>query len=164
MLHIADPSSGVASIVLGIQLIRRGFSHFFFYQRTEEQIEAEFAGENKGVIRKYSRTPFRCKIDSTAVKIYTTEPLEAFYTVLDHCLQLFPGAPQHVSLGHVEERLDDVVLQVLDMYKVGACESIALPAGCVISDTLLKHMMGMESLKGLYQNSAVVREFKYYKV
>ncbi|CAI2314262.1 unnamed protein product [Caenorhabditis sp. 36 PRJEB53466] len=158
-----EPSCGLAAITLGVQLWKRGYMHFFFYRKTQEEIENQIVLGERTVHRSFGGNQFKCKIDSTSYKVYTTEPVGAFKNVLADMFEMFPGSIDHLSLGHVEESADHVIFHVLNNPLVGRCNSLSIPSGCGISSRLLRYVLAMDGLRQLYLNASTPVNFKLHR-
>ncbi|EFO89199.1 hypothetical protein CRE_17029 [Caenorhabditis remanei] len=136
----ARESPGHSRILLGVKPIGRRFVHFFFYVRTEEELEVIREDENT-IIKMIGRRKMICQLDETNIKVYTTTPVESFFYVLEYMLELLSGGIHHMMFGHVYPTEDEIVLRVLRLQPVSECHRLTLPSRGHISPNLYQYVL-----------------------
>lgn len=153
---------GAANILFGLKPYQKNFVHFFFYKKTDEQM-AEIYEDPKTTIKMFDNQQHTCQIDNASIKIFSLDPAESFFSIIDHCLQLFPGPIHHVQLSYCTPSIDSVSLRILSLHQVRHCHKVTLTCGCAVSDQLIRLVFSFPKLFILDLDSPANKSFYNYK-
>lgn len=154
--------AGTCDILFGLKPVQKSFIHFFFYKRTEEQI-LEISEDPKTVSKFFDGKEFKCQVNQAVVKVYSQNPIESFYSVMDHLLLLFNGPIHHVHFAYCTPLVDHVTFRILNQKPATHCYKLTIPTGRMISDNLLKLILAFPNLHVLRLQCTTNKRFMHYK-
>lgn len=155
-------NNNLAKALIGVKPFQRSFVHIFVYQRTLEELD-EFSGDPKTCSRVFGERELKCQIDKSTIKVFTMDPIDTFYSVMEHLLNLFTGSIHHVNFGQCTPNITGIILKLLKMEGISSCNTLSIPSGGAITSDLLEYLLQNPNLFCLNINCAVRGSFQFVK-
>lgn len=92
------------------------------------------------------------------------DPIDTFYSVMEHLLNLFTGSIHHVNFGQCTPNITGIILKLLKMEGISSCNTLSIPSGGAITSDLLEYLLQNPNLFCLNINCAVRGSFQFVKV
>ncbi|CAL2030754.1 unnamed protein product [Caenorhabditis brenneri] len=159
---LSEDEPGLAHILFGLKPFQKSFIHFFFYKKTEEELK-EIEKDPKTTFKILNGDELMCQRSDAVIKIFTSDPVESFFSVMDHLLLLFPGSVHHVQIAFCNPTYDPITFRILKAEQIKLCSKLTLPISKTISNELVNLVFSLPKLYVFNFHCSTSKKLTHYK-